>query len=88
MERRSELGCERRVVYDFSRMLAHGDHHLSTSGPYSVVARDAQSIVILAPVPGSNDSALVHLRFCDNDTYWVQTELSPLREYFSREPTR
>ena len=78
---------DRSVAYDFSGMSAGETDRLSVSGPFSVVARDASSVVINSPVPGSNLRALVHLRFCDSDTYWVQSDLSPLREYFTREPT-
>jgi hypothetical protein len=74
-----------RVTYDFSQSPLPDADRASTSGRYVVVARDTTSVVILAPKPDSEVPVLVHLHFCEPDVYWVQTDLSPLREYFTRE---
>jgi hypothetical protein len=74
-----------RVTYDYSRMPRTGEDQLSTSGRYAVVARDATSVVILTPEPNSDVPVLAHLHFIEPNVYRVQTDLSPRREYFSRE---
>jgi hypothetical protein len=74
-----------QITYDFSASPLPGVGELSTTGRYTVVARDATSAVILAPNVQTEEISLAHLRFCGPNTYWVHTELSPLREYFVRE---
>lgn len=78
-----------QVAYDYlpSPFDGHGSAwtKLSTAGRFVVVARDAVSVVILGPYPGAAVPILSRVRFVDHNTYWTQIDLSPLREYFTRE---